>query len=345
MQSLLINNESSQSQIAPTNLQNIPNLANYQVNGYSNNVLNKLNSTPCVKVVIPKGKCCDPSNILHIYTLSAINQDLINDVNENFLFKVEIKFPVTVCDDLEVKCNTGMDENSANDYFCQFRIRGTPYCEQCSNNCCCNYNDIHLKPMTFEIAPSKLEINQDNNEIPLGSIQRFVKYGNSYNVRQFYDIQNNLRYQIGLDEGCKCDCSGSCICNCSGSGNCNCSGSGNCCSCDDCCGKKRFLFKKIFDKDLVECGEYNIVIKSGCCDSDVYLEIRFPNNTNVPMKLFLLGGLIDAMIIPYLSTPEVKTPNSSNFIIPNNFWFIYLIVIIVFLILYAIMMIDILSVH
>ena len=44
MQSLLINNESSQSQIAPTNLQNIPNLANYQVNGYSNNVLNKLNS-------------------------------------------------------------------------------------------------------------------------------------------------------------------------------------------------------------------------------------------------------------------------------------------------------------
>ena len=230
-----------------------------------------------------------------------------------------------------------MDENSANDYFCQFRIRGTPYCEQCSNNCCCNYNDIHLKPMTFEIAPSKLEINQDNNEIPLGSIQRFVKYGNSYNVRQFYDIQNNLRYQIGLDEGCKCDCSGSCICNCSGSG--------NCCSCDDCCGKKRFLFKKIFDKDLVECGEYNIVIKSGCCDSDVYTEIRFPNDTNVPMKLFLLGGLIDAMIIPYLSTPEVKTPNSSNFTIPNNFWFIYLIVIIVFLILYAIMMIDILSVH
>ena len=235
-----------------------------------------------------------------------------------------------------------MDENSANDYFCQFRIRGTPYCEQCSNNCCCNYNDIHLKPMTFEIAPSKLEINQDNNEIPLGSIQRYVKYGNSYNVRQFYDIQNNLRYQIGLDEGCKCDCSGSCICNCSGSGNCNCSGSGNCCSCDDCCGKKRFLLKKIFNKDLVECGEYNIVIKSGCCDLDVYTEIRFPNNANVPMKLFLLGGLIDAMIIPYLSTPEVKTPISSNFIIPNYFWFIYLIVIIV---LYAITMIDFLSVH
>ena len=327
MQSLLINNESSQSQIAPTNLQNLPNLANYQVNGYSNNVLNKLNSTPCVKVVIPKGKCCDPSNILHIYTLSAINQDLINDVNENFLFKADLKIPIWVCDDLEVKCYTGMDENSANDYFCQFRIRGTPYCEQCSNNCCCNYNDIHLKPMTFEITPSKLEINQDNNEIPLGSIQRYVKYGNSYNVRQFYDIQNNLRYQIGLDEGC------------------NCSSSGNSCSCDDCCGKKRFLFKKIFDKDLVECGEYNIVIKSGCCDSDVYLEIRFPNNANVPMKLFLLGGLIDAMIIPYLSTPEVKTPNSSNFIIPNNFWFIYLIVIIVFLILYTIMMIDILSVH
>ena len=94
MQSLLINNESSQSQITPTNLQNIPNLANYQVNGYSNNVLNKLNSTSCVKVVIPKGKCCDPSNILHIYTLSAINQDLINDVNENFLFKADLKIPV-----------------------------------------------------------------------------------------------------------------------------------------------------------------------------------------------------------------------------------------------------------
>ena len=333
MQSLLINNESSQSQIAPTNLQNIPNLANYQVNGYSNNVLNKLNSTPCVKVVIPT-TCCVPK--LYIYTLSAINQDLINDVNENFLFKVEIKFPVTVCDDLEVKCNTGMDENSANDYFCQFRIRGTPICERYCD-LCCNYHDIHLKPMTFEIAPSKLEINQDNNEIPLGSIQRYVKYGNSYNVRQFYDHQNNLRYQIGLDEGCKCECSVSGICNCSGSG--------NCCSCDDCNGKKRFLLKKIFNKDLVECGEYNVVIKSSCCDSDVYTEIRFPNNANVPMKLFLLGGLIDAMIIPYLSTPEVKTPNSSNFIIPNNFWFIYLIVIIVFLILYAIMMIDILSVH
>ena len=54
-----------------------------------------------------------------------------------------------------------MDENSANDYFCQFRIRGTPYCEQCSNNCCCNYNDIHLKPMTFE----KKQITFDNQEI------------------------------------------------------------------------------------------------------------------------------------------------------------------------------------
>ena len=88
MQSLLINNESTQNQITPTNLQIMPNLANYQVNGYSNDVLNKLNNTPCVKVVIPKPKCNIPSNKFYIYTLSAINQDLINDTNENFLFKV-----------------------------------------------------------------------------------------------------------------------------------------------------------------------------------------------------------------------------------------------------------------
>ena len=233
-----------------------------------------------------------------------------------------------VGDDLLVKCNTGSDEDSANDYFCQFRIKGTPYCEQCSNNCCCNYNDIHLKPMTFEIAPSKLEINQDNNEIPLGTIQRYVKYGNNYNVRQFYDNQNNLRYQIGFDEGCKF-CSGSC--------NCDCSFSGNCFSCDGCNWKKRFLFKKIFNKDLVECGEYNIVIKSGYCDSDAYTEIRFPNDTNVPMKLFLLGGLIDAMIIPYWSSPEVKFNNTRNFILNNtNFSIVYSILLIILVIFYSI---------
>ena len=80
-----------------------------------------------------------------------------------------------------------------------------------------------------------------------------------------------------------------------------------------------------------------IVVKDNCCDSDIYFEIRFPNDTNVPMKLFLLGGLIDAMIIPYWSSPEVKTNNTRNYFLSNNSFYIVYAIILIIIVVYSIM--------
>ena len=139
--------------------------------------------------------------------------------------------------------------------------------------------------MTFDIALSKLKINQYNNEIPYYSIERYCKYSNNYSIRKFYDYQNNIKNQIDLDEVCKCEnyaiihlfeifliVQG-----------------------------KKYLFKRVFDGNLEERRKYNIVLDTECYKAESYFEIRFHNDAVVPMKLLLLGGLFDAIFVLYNS--------------------------------------------
>ena len=98
------------------------------MNRYSNEILNKINNLPYLKIVIPQN-CCDRLNLLYLYSLSLINDESPNEMNETFLFKVDIKLPLWVDENLEIKCYSGLNVDTANDYFCQYRIRGTPYCQ------------------------------------------------------------------------------------------------------------------------------------------------------------------------------------------------------------------------
>ena len=87
---------------------------------------------------------------------------------------------------------------------------------------------------------------------------------------------------------CKFECPPPCISNCS-----------------QICKPIRLKFKNILDKNLNECGEFYTVDtpKLLCLCSKRTYEIRFPNDANVSMKLLLLGGLFEAIFMPYGSNP------------------------------------------
>jgi len=68
-----------------------PYITNNQMNRYSNDVLNKINNSPYLKIVIPQN-CCDRLNLLYLYSLSSINDESPNEMNETFLFKVDINY-------------------------------------------------------------------------------------------------------------------------------------------------------------------------------------------------------------------------------------------------------------
>ena len=76
-------------------------------------------------------------------------------------------------------------------------------------------------------------------------------------------------------------------------------------NCSQICKPIRLKFKNILDKNLNECGEFYTVDtpKLLCLCSKRTYEIRFPNDANVSMKLLLLGGLFEAIFMPYGSNP------------------------------------------
>ena len=272
---------------------------------YLNDYLKRIQSSPYLRI-IPESKCCPPCQPItySVSTLSAIDDDFKSNENEAYLFKA-ILTPIccSICPfmphDFEMKCYTGSDFSSANDYFCSYRIIGPkccpPDCSECFKcKCVCMCftceNEV-LIPMTFDIAPSLLEINQDNNEAPYGRVERYRTCCTKLGIRKFYDYgQQEYKYQIG-SENCNLSCD--CLC-----GNCG----GGCC---DCCSIKRFKYKTIKNHDDVECGEYDLVIHPRCLGycNDISYEIKFPNDATVSMKLLLLGGLFEAITFPYPSVP------------------------------------------
>ena len=116
--------------------------------------------------------------------------------------------------------------------------------------------------------------------------------------RKFYYYQNNIKYQIDLDEVCKCEnyCYNPFIFDFS-----------------DCLGRKKHLFKHIFNRNLEELRKYNIVLDTECYKAEFYFEIRFHNDAAVPIKLLLLGGVFDAIFVLYTSNSEEKKPNTRHF--------------------------------
>ena len=61
------------------------------MNRYSNDVLNKINNSPYLKIVIPQN-CCDRLNLLYLYSLSSINDVSPNVFIYTFLFIVDINY-------------------------------------------------------------------------------------------------------------------------------------------------------------------------------------------------------------------------------------------------------------
>ena len=55
-----------------------------------------------------------------------------------------------------------------------------------------------------------------------------------------------------------------------------------------------------------------------CCSEKSIFELKFPNDADVPMKLLLIGGLIDACFEPYLSVPEVRNKKVKSLIYDMN---------------------------
>ena len=55
-----------------------------------------------------------------------------------------------------------------------------------------------------------------------------------------------------------------------------------------------------------------------CCSEKSIFELKFPNDADVPMKLLLIGGLIDAYFQPYLSVPEVRNKKVKSLIYDMN---------------------------
>jgi hypothetical protein len=295
------------SLIIPTN-QTSSTMSTQQIpNAFSNDILKRIQASPYLRI-IPDDKCCPPCQpiTLHVYTLSAIDDDFKSNENELYLFKAVLT-PIfcgnLLCcrNDIEVKCYAGQNSSLATDYFCSYRIRVPKCCPPDFSECfkckcfcfrCSCENEI-LLPMTFDIAPSKLEINQDNNELPFGRIERLITCCTKLGIRRFYDYgqTDNFKYQIGNEN---CSCGVDCCCSC-------CKNIGCC----ECCKLKRYKFKTIMNQEGVECGEFDMVDEPflmGCCHKISY-EIKFPNDATVPLKLLLLGGLFDAVLIPYLSNP------------------------------------------
>ena len=127
-------------------------------------------------------------------------------------------------------------------------------------------------------------------KISFGSIERIVKSSTGYGIRRFYGYnQNDYKYQIGDDNNAlTCNMTSSYICS----------------------NKKRFLHKIIFNRNKEECGEYTFFLDNSCCDSINYFEIKFPDDADVPMKLLLIGGLLDSLVLYYISKPELQKPNA-----------------------------------
>ena len=292
MDSPLIIKSNTQSPTITTNsIQPIIN----PFNSVSNEILDRINNSPFFRIVFEPKKCCDNNIYISVFTLSTIDDLIPSNENENFLLKAIIKSEWNLCNSnvFEVKCFTGPNFDSANDYFCSFRIEKKCCCF-CLENCCCNKD---LDPMTLNIPSNKIGIN---NEICIGNIDRIANYCTGFNARRFFDCSENVyKYQIGrLD--------------CYSSGN-LCEFYGECCSfyCG-CCRRKRYLFKIILDNSLNQCGEFNIVTSNDCWE-DNYYEIRFPNDANVYMKLLLLGGLFEAALLPYVSNPDnIKSINAAK---------------------------------
>ena len=317
IQSPIITTDSSQGTI--NTFQNNSN--------YTNEILNRINNSPYFRIVFEEKKCCSCDNSIYIsvYTLSIIDDINPSKENQNFLLKAVLKLNNNCCvpKDFEIKCFTGSNFNSANDYFCTFRIKK----EDCCNNLCnCNENII-LHPMTLNIAPNKLEISNENIELCYGRIERFFNCCNGYSIRKFFAQNENVfKYQIGKVFNCEFKCINDCSCE-------NCSCENDCSFYCGCCLRKRYLFKIILDNRLNQCGEFNYVSSEQCCKQGFY-DIRFPNDANVLMKLLLLGGLFEATLLPYFSySDNQKTVNFSS---RNNttFLIIYYSIMIIFLMFY-----------
>ena len=266
---------------------------------FSNEVLTKLNQSSYLRIIPKKKNCIEALTnremILSIYTISTLDIQINENENDNFLFKATYTIPCIPClpSDFEVKCYTGSNLDTATDYFCSFFIKAS-----------CNFplgcGNINFEDLKLKIAPKKLEINKDDQEIDYGRIERYMTCMR-LNVRKFYDNnQSDFKYQIGKEDckvmctipicniTCKVECPPPCIKNCG-----------------DMCKPVRTSFKCILDKNLNECGEYYIVHspKFLCLFPEITYEIKFPNDANVSMKLLLLGGLIESIFLYYQSAP------------------------------------------
>ena len=332
IQSPIISTDSSQQII--NNVQNISN--------YSNEILNRINNSPFFRIVFEEKNCCSCDNSIYmsVYTLSLIDDINSSNENQNFLLKAVLNLNNNCCNpkDFEIKCFTGPNFNSANDYFCTFRIKR----EDCCNILCNCNQDIILNPMTLNIAPNKLEISQENIELCYGRIERYYNRCNYLSIRKFCAQNENVfKYQIGKVYNCECNCLTDCSCE-----NCSCEN----CSCENCgsfycgcCLRKRYLFKIIFDNTLNQCGEFNYVSSEQCCKQGFY-DIIFPNDANVLMKLLLLGGLFDATILSYNSYPDgQKGVNAASNKVDSTFVIFYSLFMLIFLIIYSYITFELMS--
>ena len=301
--------ENKNIEITTTNSQTSLNL---NVNIDSTEVINRLKNAPYIKLYCPSLMDNENQNYYYITTCSSINDESPSEMNEQFLFLIRTKFE-GIWGKKEFELYTGANQDTADNYFCKYYIEGITYCQQCDKNCPCQFKDRIFKPMTLEIAPNKFDENQNKHEISYGSIERIQKKCNDYGIRRFYGYnKNDYKYFIGFDDACCCfDC------------NCNCENVY--CKIRDysilcCCysGKKRFVFKQIYNRNSEICGEINMVFSYYCCSEKSIFELKFPNDADVPMKLLLIGGLIDACFEPYLSVPEVRNKKVKSLIYDMN---------------------------
>jgi hypothetical protein len=285
---------------------------NNQINPQINEMLNLLNNCQYVKLEFPE-LCFIILNTFNLYTLSSIKDESSTESHKTFLFQAKMKPIKCICDEISIECKTGLTPETANDYFCKYFIKSKTFC-----------NDQILYPMTLEIAPSIFEENESNYEISYGSIERIQQYYNNYCIRKFYGYkQNDYKYYIGdINYNCKCNLCDFCYFPFK---------KFFCC----CTNKKRFLYKLIFNRNNEECGEYNYILENSCCCQKTSFEIRFPHDADVPMKLLLIGGLIDSILFFYISKPELNKPNikiippqiKNKLVILFTCFFIYVIII------------------
>ena len=294
---------------------------NNQINPQINEMLNLLNNCQYVKLEFPE-LCFIILNTFNLYTLSSIKDESSTESHKTFLFQAKMKPIKCICDEISIECKIGLTPETANDYFCKYFIKSKTCCQSICRKTFCN--DQILNPMTLEIAPSLFEENESNDEISYGSIERIQQYYNNYGIRKFYGYkQNDYKYYIGdINYNCKCNLCDFCYFPFK---------KFFCC----CTNKKRFLYKLIFNRNNEECGEYNYILENSCCCQKTSFEIRFPHDADVPMKLLLIGGLIDSILFFYISKPELNKPNikiippqiKNKLVILFTCFFIYVIII------------------